>query len=68
MAIASGIGGVTLVHGLFYSYTSFDQLSWILVAYFVTRLTEVGGPPLVALIKSQTPVATWRNIAKPSSS
>ena len=28
-AIASGIGGVTLVHGSFYSYTSFDQLSWI---------------------------------------
>jgi hypothetical protein len=39
-AIASGIGGVTLVHGSFYSYTSFDQLFWILVAYFVIRLLK----------------------------
>lgn len=39
-AIASGIGGVTLTHGSFYSYTSFDQLSWILVAYFVIRLLK----------------------------
>ena len=43
-AIASGIGGVTLVHGSFYSYTSFDQLSWILVAYFVTRLLKSEDP------------------------
>jgi len=43
-AIASGIGGVTLVHGSFYSYTSFDQLSWILVAYFVIRLLKSEDP------------------------
>lgn len=43
-AIAAGIGGVTLVHGSFYSYTSFDQLFWMLVAYFV-----------ILLLKSQNP-------------
>ncbi len=43
-AIASGIGGVTLVHGSFYSYTSFDQLFWILVAYFVIRLLKSEDP------------------------
>ena len=43
-AIASGIGGVTLVHGSFYSYTSFDQLSWMLVAYFVIRLLKSENP------------------------
>ena len=39
-ALAAGIGGVTLVHGSFYSYTAFDQLFWILVAYFVIRLLK----------------------------
>jgi hypothetical protein len=43
-AIASGIGGVTLVHGSFYSYTSFDQLFWILVAYSVIRLLKSEDP------------------------
>ena len=43
-AIASGIGGVTLFHGSFYSYTSFDQLFWILVAYFVIRLLKSEDP------------------------
>jgi 4-amino-4-deoxy-L-arabinose transferase-like glycosyltransferase len=43
-AIASGIGGVTLVHGSFYSYTAFDQLSWILVAYFIIRLLKSENP------------------------
>ena len=32
------------MHGSFYSYTSFDQLSWILVAYFVTRLLKSEDP------------------------
>ena len=43
-AIASGIGGVTLMHGSFYSYTSFDQLSWVLVAYFAIRLLKSEDP------------------------
>ena len=43
-AVASGIGGVTLVHGSFYSYTSFDQLFWMLVAYFVVRLLRSEDP------------------------
>ncbi|MGE5645304.1 MAG: glycosyltransferase family 39 protein [Acidobacteriota bacterium] len=43
-AIASAIGGVTLVHGSFYSYTSFDLMSWILVAYFLIRLLKSEDP------------------------
>jgi hypothetical protein len=43
-ALAAGIGGVTLVHGSFYSYTTFDQLFWILVAYFVIRLLKSEDP------------------------
>lgn len=43
-AIGSAIGGVTLVHGSFYSYTSFDQLFWILAAYFVIRLLKSDDP------------------------
>jgi hypothetical protein len=43
-ALASGIGGVTLVHGSFYSYTSFDQLFWILVAYLIIRLLKSDDP------------------------
>jgi len=39
-AVAAGIGGVTLVHGSFYSYTSFDQLFWMLTAYCVIRLLK----------------------------
>ena len=39
-ALAAGIGGVSLVHGSFYSYTAFDQLFWILVAYCVIRLLK----------------------------
>ena len=42
--LPSGIGGVTPVHGSFYSYTSFDQLSWMLVAYFVIRLLRSEDP------------------------
>jgi hypothetical protein len=43
-ALVAGIGGVTLVHGSFYSYTSFDQLFWILVAYFVVHLLRSEDP------------------------
>jgi len=43
-ALASGIGGVTLVHGSFYSYTSFDQLFWMLVAFFVVLLLKSEDP------------------------
>lgn len=43
-ALAAGIGGVTLVHGSFYSYTSFDQLFWTLAAYFVIRLLKSENP------------------------
>lgn len=43
-ALGAGIGGVTLVHGSFYSYTSFDQLFWILTAYFVIRLLKSDNP------------------------
>jgi hypothetical protein len=43
-ALAAGIGGVTLVHGSFYSYTAFDQLFWMLAAYFVIRLLKSENP------------------------
>ena len=43
-AIAAGIGGVTLTHGSFYSYTSFDQLFWMMVAYFVVLLLKSEDP------------------------
>jgi hypothetical protein len=43
-ALAVGIGGPTLVHGSFFSYTSFDFPCWILVAYFVIRLLKSEDP------------------------
>ena len=43
-ALAAGIGGPTLVHGSFFSYTSFDFPCWILVAYLVIRLLNSGDP------------------------
>ena len=43
-AVAAGIGGVTLTHGSFYSYTSFDQLFWIMVAYFVVLMLKSEDP------------------------
>ena len=32
------------MHGSFYSYTSFDQVFWILVAYCVVRLLKSEDP------------------------
>jgi len=43
-ASAVGIGGHSLVHGSFMSYTSFDYLWWVLVAYFVIRLLKSDDP------------------------
>lgn len=43
-ALAAAIGGVTLVHGSFLSYTSFDFACWILVAYCVIRLLKSEDP------------------------
>lgn len=43
-ALAAGIGGVSLVHGSFLSYSSFDFPCWILVAYFVIRLLKSEDP------------------------
>jgi hypothetical protein len=43
-ALGSAIGGVTLVHGSFYSYTSFDQLFWVVTAYLVIRLLKSEDP------------------------
>jgi len=43
-ALAAGIGGLTLVHGSFFSYTAFDFPCWILVAYFVIRLLKSDDP------------------------
>jgi hypothetical protein len=43
-ALAVGIGGHSLVHGSFLSYTSFDYLWWVLVAYFVIRLLTSDDP------------------------
>ncbi len=39
-ASAVGIGGHSLFQGSFLSYTSFDYLWWMLVAYFVIRLLK----------------------------
>ena len=43
-AVASGIGGHTLFSGSFTSYSSFDYLWWVLVAYFVIRLLKTANP------------------------
>ena len=43
-ALAVGIGGHSLFHGSFLSYTSFDYLWWVLVAYFVIRLLQSDDP------------------------
>ena len=43
-AIGTAIGGLTLVHGSFFSYTSFDFPCWILVAYFMIRLLKSENP------------------------
>lgn len=44
VALAVAIGGLTLVHGSFISYTAFDFPCWILVAYFVIRLLKSEDP------------------------
>ncbi len=44
VAFSVAIGGVSLVHGSFLSYSSFDFLCWILVAYFVIRLLKSEDP------------------------
>jgi len=41
-ALAAGIAGPSLVHGSFLSYTSFDNLWWVLAACFVIRLLKTG--------------------------
>jgi len=43
-AVAVGIGGHSLVHGSFLSYTSFDYLWWVVVAYLVIRLLKSDDP------------------------
>jgi hypothetical protein len=43
-ALAAGIAGPALVSGWFLSYTSFDYLWWVLVAYFVIRLLKSDDP------------------------
>jgi hypothetical protein len=43
-ALAVGIAGPSLFSGSFMSYTSFDYLWWVLVAYFVIRLLESDDP------------------------
>ena len=43
-ALAVAIGGDSLVHGSFLSYTSFDYTCWVLVAYFVIRLLKSDDP------------------------
>ncbi|HEY1467460.1 MAG TPA: glycosyltransferase family 39 protein [Candidatus Acidoferrum sp.] len=43
-ALAAGIAGPALVSGWFLSYTSFDYLCWVLVAYFVIRLLKSDDP------------------------
>ena len=43
-ALSAMIGGVTLVHGSFLSYSSFDFPCWILVAYFLIRLLKSEDP------------------------
>jgi hypothetical protein len=43
-AFATAIIGPSLVHGSFFSYTSFDFPCWILVAYFVIRLLKSEDP------------------------
>jgi 4-amino-4-deoxy-L-arabinose transferase-like glycosyltransferase len=43
-ALAVAICGNSLVHGSFFSYTSFDYMCWVLVAYFVVRLLTSGDP------------------------
>ena len=43
-ALAVGIGGHSLFSGSFLSYTSFDYLWWVLVAYFVIRLLKSDDP------------------------
>jgi protein-S-isoprenylcysteine O-methyltransferase Ste14 len=43
-ALAAGIAGPSLVSGWFLSYTSFDYLCWVLVAYFVIRLLKSDDP------------------------
>lgn len=43
-AVATAIGGLTLTHGSFISYTSFDFPCWILAAHFVIRLLKSEDP------------------------
>ncbi|MGB7846600.1 MAG: glycosyltransferase family 39 protein [Candidatus Acidiferrum sp.] len=43
-ALAAGIAGPSLVSGWFLSYTSFDYLCWVLVAYSVVRLLKSDDP------------------------
>jgi 4-amino-4-deoxy-L-arabinose transferase-like glycosyltransferase len=43
-ALAAGLGGPSLVHGSFISYTAFDFPCWILVAYFVICLLKSEDP------------------------
>jgi hypothetical protein len=43
-AFSTAIIGLSLVHGSFFSYTSFDLPCWILVAYFVIRLLKSEDP------------------------
>jgi 4-amino-4-deoxy-L-arabinose transferase-like glycosyltransferase len=43
-AIGTAIGGLTLVQGSFFSYTSVDFPCWILAAYFVIRLLKSENP------------------------
>lgn len=43
-ALAVAIGGHSLFSGSFFSYTSFDCLWWMLVAYLVIRLLKSGDP------------------------
>ncbi|HXX13373.1 MAG TPA: glycosyltransferase family 39 protein [Candidatus Eremiobacteraceae bacterium] len=43
-AFSAAIIGVSLVHGSFFSYSSFDFPCWILVAYFVIRLLKSEDP------------------------
>jgi protein-S-isoprenylcysteine O-methyltransferase Ste14 len=43
-AVAAGIAGPSLVSGWFLSYTSFDYLCWVLVAYFVICLLKSDDP------------------------
>src|SRR5215472_5995824 len=43
-AVASSIGGHTLFSGSFMSYSSFDYLWWVLVAYFMIRFLKSDDP------------------------